>query len=89
MNRASDSRNLGLCNTLSTHLLLRVRGAACEGGGVDDVRLGVEDVPSGVHHALVAVVVVGAVDDGGDVATVVDEVVLVEEKVEVPEREGQ
>ena len=45
------------------------------------MRLRVEDVPSGVHDALV---VVGAVDDGGRVATVVDEVVLVEEQVEVP-----
>ena len=60
-----------------------MRRAAGEGGRVDDVRLRVEDVPSGVDHALVAV---GAVDDGGDVATVVDEVVLVEEKVEVPDR---
>ena len=58
-----------------------MRRAAGEGGRVDDVRLRVEDVPSGVHDALV---VVGAVDDGGDVATVVDEVVLVEEQVEVP-----
>ena len=46
------------------------------------MRLRVEDVPSGVHDALV--VTVGAVDDGGRVATVVDEVVLVEEQVEVP-----
>ena len=58
-----------------------MRRAAGEGGRVDDVRLRVEDVPSGVDHALVAV---GAVDDGGDVAAVVDEVVLVKEEVEVP-----
>ena len=37
-----------------TNLLLRVRGAAREGGGVDGVRLGVEDVPAGVDHALAA-----------------------------------
>ena len=58
-----------------------MRRAAGEGGRVDDVRLCVEDVASGVDHALVAV---GAVDDGGDVAAVVDEVVLVKEEVEVP-----
>ena len=61
-----------------------MRRAAREGGRVDDVRLRVEDVPARVHHALVAVV--GAVDDGGDVAPIVDEVVLVEQEVEIPGR---
>ena len=67
------------------HLLLRVRGAAGGGGRVDDVRLRVENVPARVHDALVAAVLAaGPVDHGGDVAAVVDEVVLVEEQVEVP-----
>ena len=68
-----------------THLLLRVRGATGGGGRVDDVRLRVENVAARVHDALVAAVLAaGSVDDGGDVAAVVDEVVLVEEQVEVP-----
>ena len=83
LNPAPHSRNLDRGHCTLTHLLLCVRGATREGGRVNGMGLGVEDVAAGVDHALAASVT-GAVDDGGDVAPVVDEVVLVEEQVEIP-----